>query len=91
MEIVFKKPFKFEGNEYNKLDIDLDAMTGKDITDELNILSNTGHISASAPLDVTFQAHLAARAAKQPVELIMALPAPEFMHICQRVQNFLLS
>lgn len=91
MKVELKKPFEFEGKEYKELDVDLDVMTGKDITDELNILLSTGHMSASAPLDVIFQAHLAARAAKVPVELILALPAPQFMYICQLVQNFLLS
>lgn len=91
MKIVFDKPLSFEGKEYAELDLNLDGLTGQDMINadiEARIL---GDKTAMLEVSKTYQAIIAAKAAKVPVELIKTLPAKEFSRITGNVFNFLFS
>jgi len=90
-KIVFRKPFTFEGKEYKELTLDLDSLTGKDIINastEARLLEQ-GDFSPVLELSKAFQAVIAAKAAKVPVEMLLSLPAKEFSNITLLVENFL--
>lgn len=90
-KIVFRKPFTFEGKEYKELTLDLDSLTGKDIINastEARLLEQE-NFSLVLELSKAFQAVIAAKAAKVPVEMLLSLPAKEFSNITLLVENFL--
>lgn len=89
-KIVLKKPFTFENVEYKELSLDLEALTGQDI---INASAEARALEAAPSpvpeLSKAYQAVLAAKAAKVPVELLLKLPAKEFGNITLLVENFL--
>jgi len=93
--IKLSKPVQFEGKEYKELVLDVDSLTGNDIElAENQFIAQNAQIAAQTPLkDLSkgFQAILAARAAKVPVEMIKALPAKDYSKVTIVIQNFLLS
>lgn len=91
MKITFSKPFSYEGKEYEDLTLDIENMTGEDLESVERLLVTTGTPAPSVPeLNKTFQALLAARAAKVPIEMIRALPARDYSKVTIAVGNFLM-
>jgi hypothetical protein len=91
MEHVFKKPFTFEGKTYDSITLDLESLSGADISAVKKQFAAGGNFSPIPATDSDFCILLAARLAKQPVEFFNALPAREYCAIAQGVSNFLLS
>lgn len=91
MEIKFKKPFNFEGQEYESITLDLDALTGGDIEEAQFLVTMDKKSSGGVPeLNKAFCAQVAALASKKPVEFVRALPAKEYAKVTLEVQTFLL-
>lgn len=89
MEYKLSKEIEFECIKYTTLNIDLDALTGRDLVSaESETLSLTGR--PATDLDKTYQACVAARASKVPSDMILSLPAKDFARITSEVQTFLL-
>ena len=91
MIIRFGKPYSFEGIEFTELDLNLDSLTGRDIIDAAAdaraILKDKSYVQeVSKP----YQVMIAAKAAKQPVEFFLGLPAQAFTEVTATVQSFLL-
>lgn len=93
METVkLSKEFGFEDYApVTELNLTLSDLKGNDIIEVSDILQAQGHISVQPSLDTKVHAALAARSIGRPVEYINALPAPDFMKVCQKVQSFLLA
>lgn len=91
MEHVFKKSFTFEGKTYDSITLDLESLSGADISAVKKQFTAGGNFSPIPATDSDFCILLAARLAKQPVEFFNALPAREYCAIAQGVSNFLLS
>ncbi|GHV50428.1 hypothetical protein FACS1894216_02610 [Synergistales bacterium] len=91
MLIKFKKPVKFEGEEYSEVDLDLDALTGNDLEKAQEILTAARKGGAGLPeFSKAYLSQVAALAAKKPVEFFRALPCYEYVRVTLAVQNFLL-
>ena len=90
-KIEFKEPFTFEGQEYTGLELDLKGLTGADLLQAERDLAASGGFAGVPETSKEYLALVAAKAAKEPVELIKALPANEFSRVTVKVQNFLLS
>lgn len=89
MEIKLSKEIEFEGAKYDTINLDLDALTGRDLVSaETEAYAQLGR--PSTDLDKVYQACVAARAAKVPPDMFFALPAKDFALIARTVQNFLL-
>lgn len=86
---TFKTPFHFEGKDYPDIDMDLDGLTGQDLSDVKRRWAAAGNFSPLPSTDMDFCAEVAATAAKLPVEFFQALPAREFNKVTQAVSNFL--
>lgn len=89
MRHEFAKPFKFEGQEYTGLDLNLDDLTGKDLLNVESEMAAKGLQAIMPEISKAYQMHVAARAAKVPFELIEALPIKEASGITMKVVNFL--
>lgn len=90
MIIKLSKPFIFEGKEYTELNLDLDSLNGNDM---LSAEKEAKVIAGPSPvpeLSKPFLAVIAAKAAKVPVDMIMALPGKDFSKVTIEVQDFLL-
>jgi hypothetical protein len=86
---LLKKEFKFEDQTITELDLDLDSLTGRDISQVKRAWAVEGNFSPMPSTDIDFCAMLAAKASKQPIELIQAMPAKEYTAVAQVVSNFL--
>ena len=91
MKIIFKKPYKFDDKEYKWVELDLDGLRGRDITDAYRQYAAAGNFSPMIATDPNFCFRIAAMASAQPFEFYDDLPAADFMYVVQTVQNFLLS
>lgn len=91
MEYVFTKPYEFEGKTYDKLVLDLESLTGADISVVKRTYAAGGNYSPIPATDSDYCILIAARLAKQPIEFFNALPARDYLALSQSVSNFLLA
>ncbi|AJQ29021.1 phage tail assembly protein [Pelosinus fermentans] len=87
--ITFNKPFIFEEKEYTELNLDLEALTGKDLLEASREVRTIGETSPVVELSKSYYAVVGAKAAKVPIDLVLALPAKEFSQLTVEVQSFL--
>lgn len=88
---VLSKEYEFEGQKYTEVEINLDALTGRDVSAAKREWSRLGNFSPLMASDTDFCAFLAAKAAKLPYEFMSGLPAKDYCGIAQEVSNFLLA
>lgn len=93
METVkLSKEYRFEDFEpVTELNLDLDNLKGSDILEVSDLLQSQGHVTIQTSLDHKVHVALAARCIGRPIEYLNGLPAKDFVKVCQKVQNFLLS
>lgn len=90
IKYTFAKPVDFEGEQYKKIIINLEGLTGKDIKEVSNELLAQGEVIGLAETNKIFLGALAAKAAGLPTEFMDYIPARDFSKITIQVQNFLL-
>jgi hypothetical protein len=90
MVYEFDKPYEFEGKTYNKLEFDLEGMTGADFAAAKRAFAKSGSFAAVPTADSEFCAVLLARLVKQPIEFFEGLPVKDYCALTQSVSNFLL-
>lgn len=90
MNVNLKKPCLYEGKEYTSLDLNFDGLTGKDLIDATNEARALGDKSVVVELSKLYQAVLVARAAKVSADMIIALPAKDFVAVTSAAQSFLI-
>lgn len=84
-------PYSFEGVEYTVINLDLESLTGRDISQAKKEWTALGNFSAVISTDMDFAVFVAARASNLPAEFFYDLPAKDFTKVAQTVTNFLLS
>lgn len=93
--VKFKKPFHFEGVDYDGVALNLQGLTGAAIEEsEVTFVNLNPQIAAQTPLKEMskgFLAIVASKAAKKPLEFFKALPAAEYSKVTTKVQVFLMS
>ncbi len=91
MIVKFRKPFTFEGKEYDSVDLSgLENLTGADMQEVEQILRARGISSFHTDFSAEGSLLYAARAAKLPIEFFTALPLREARKVKVRVANFFL-
>lgn len=90
MRVDFKKPHKFEEEEFTGIDLNLDGLTGEDLATAEKELTSMGIFAVSMQTNQTALMVLAAKSAKVPVEMIKSLPINEASKVTMAVQNFLI-
>ena len=91
MKHLFTKPVSFEGVEYTEIEMNLEELTGKDISQIKRQWAGKGNFSPVPAADMDFQAMAACHAASLPHEFADALPAKEYTQLCTAVGNFLMA
>lgn len=90
MKYILSKEYEFEGQKYTELELDLDILTGKDVSAAKREWARLGNFSPLVSADIDFCAFLAAKATKLPIEFMSGLPAKDYCGVAQEVSNFLL-
>ena len=90
VRVPFAKPEKFEGQEYKSVDLDLESLTGRDMSVIKSQWATSGKFSPVPAADLDFCIMVAAKASKKPIEFFETLTARSWMKVAQEVSNFLL-
>lgn len=91
MKFEFKKPYVFEGKEYKEIEVDIDALTGDDMSAAKKEYAADGNFTLIPATDWDFCILVAARATQQPLEFFKRMPAKEYCKLATGVSNFLLA
>ena len=86
--VKFDKPYKFEGKEYDSLDLsDMEKMTVQDIVDAQKELS--GELASLAAMEATtsFAQEMAVKATGKPVEFFKLMPRGKIKLVQAAVMN----
>jgi hypothetical protein len=89
--VTLAVPVKFEEQEVTEIVMDLNSLTGRDISSIKSTWAHAGNFSSVPATDMDFCALVAARASGKPIELFDVLKAKDYTKVCQTVSNFLLS
>lgn len=91
-EYTLIKPIKFDGETVTTLNLDFDDLTAEDLIACAKQARriDPDEITPARATALSYQMAVAARAAKQPIELIKALKAKDFTQITQLAANFLM-
>ena len=88
--VEFSSPYKFEGNEYESIDLRrLRNMGGRDMIEVDKMLSRNGIISIIPENSMGYALYMAARAARLSYEFFEGLPVNECMKVKNAVMGFL--
>jgi hypothetical protein len=91
--VTLSKITKVNGSELSEINLDLDSLKGKDLM-ELETGFRMLHRNEYIPvlnIDARYQAFVAGRVCGINPDDLGELTAPDFVAVCSRVQNFLLS
>ncbi|MCL2357472.1 MAG: phage tail assembly protein [Defluviitaleaceae bacterium] len=87
---TFKKPFKFDDTEYKTMNFHFDRLKGEDMIKIESEMTDNNEIAVAAEVSKSYQARLAARAAKIGSDVIAAMPVGDFNAITNAARRFLL-
>lgn len=91
LTVTFKNPVTFEENTVESIELDLDSLTGRDMSQIKSEWAQAGKFSPVPATDLDFCIMVAARASKQPIEFFEQLKSREWLKVAQEVSNFLMS
>lgn len=88
--IKFKKPYVFEGETYDGVNLsDIEKISTKDLLEVDKIYTKLGYMSPTAEMTLAYACIIASRATKKSLEFFTSLPANEGMKVKTAVINFL--
>lgn len=90
MELKLRKPFMLDGESVEKIDYDLENLTGADIERAISDLGKKGIVIAMVETDQRYHAMLFAIAAGIAYEDVNRLPAKDFTKATTAVRDFFL-
>ncbi len=90
MKITFKKPYKFEGDEYKEVDLSgIENLSTKDLIDADKQFNTSGQMALMNEMTTGYSCIVAAKASGKPVEFFESLPAGEGLKVKNKVMGFL--
>jgi hypothetical protein len=85
----FKKPIKFEGKDFDKIDLTgLEKLTTKDLLEVEKQFSMEGNFAAQPESSVAYARLMAERVTDQPLEFFDQLNAKAMIRVKNAVMNF---
>lgn len=88
--IELKKPYVFEGAEFNTIDLTaVEDLSGLDLINAKKTYAQRGGFSTVLSTDPEYCAIVAAKATKQPIEFFEQMPAQLYNKVTMRVMGFL--
>lgn len=89
-EITFKKPFVFEGKDYEKIDLSgIEDLATKDLIDADKQFNAAGNMAMLNETQTAYSCIIASKATKLPVEFFEKLPVRYGVQVKSVVMNFL--
>ena len=89
-ELKLRKPFELDGETVEKIEYDLDSLTGNDIEQAISALGKKGIVVTLVETDQRYHAMLFALAAGIAYEDVNRLPAKDFNKATTAVRDFFL-
>lgn len=93
--VKLKRPILFDGQSVDSIVLDFESLTGVDIEQaETQFTAENPQNAATTPMKEMskgFQAIVAAKAAKKPVDFIRQLSAPDYSKVTAQTMVFLMS
>lgn len=93
-KLTFKKPFRFsyDGKDYDELQFDFDALTGKDAVDIENEMQKLGKMLITPAFSTDFIMRMISKACRQPIGVdgFERLPLYYFNKVRSAGRSFLL-
>lgn len=87
--IKFNKPYCFEGEVYEKIDMSsLDELTAADMIKVNKIMEKSGSISFLPEMTMEYACHIASIATKMPLEFFKGLHPREAIKVKNKVTSF---
>lgn len=87
--IKFKKPYNFEGEIFNEIDLSgLEDMSARDMIQAQRIMEKSGSINVLPEMSLEYACIFASRATGYPVEFFQGLPSKEAIKLKNKVTNF---
>lgn len=88
--VVFKKPYFFEGESYESVDLSgLESLSAADMIAVNKTIERGGTVNVLPEMSLEYACLISARACGKPVEFFKALPPKEALKVKNRVTNFL--
>lgn len=88
--IKFKKPYIFEGQTYNEIDLSkIEDISTKDLTDVDKLFYATGNVAPSTEMSLAYACIVASKVINKPLEFFNKLPGNEGIKVKTVVINFL--
>lgn len=88
--IKFKKPYFFEGKNYNEIDLSgLENLTGNDMIQVNKTLQKSGGFSLVPEMTLEYAQEIAARVTEQPIEFFRGLSLKNSIILKNTVSNFM--
>ena len=88
--VKFSKPYLFEGNTYESVDLSgIEDLTGDDLLEADRAFSASGQFSPIPEMTLAYAFSIAATVTKQPIEFYRALPAKDGLKVKNEVIRFL--
>lgn len=88
--VKFSKPYLFEGNTYESVDLSgIEDLTGDDLLEADRAFSASGQFSPLPEMTLAYAFSIAATVTKQPIEFYRALPAKDGLKVKNEVIRFL--
>lgn len=89
-QLVFKKPYAFEGETYESVDLSaIEDLCAADMIKAQNVLSRGGNVEVIPEMSLQYACIIAANVAHKPVEFFTRLPAREAIRLKNLVTGFL--
>lgn len=90
--VVFKKPYTFEGKEYNEIDLSgIEDMTGDQLITAHRLFAKSKGVSLTPELDPGYAAIVGSMVTGKPIEFFKYLPAKELAKVKRVVSGFFFS
>ena len=88
--LKFKKPYSFEGETYNEIDLsNLENLTGRDMIAVNKLMEKKGGINLLPEMSLEYACEISARATKKPVEFFIGLSPKDAINLKNIVTGFL--
>lgn len=87
--VKFSKPYKFEGETYQSVDLSgLADLTADDMIAADRHLTSSGNFTVMPEMSLGYALFIAARVSGKPLEFFKGLPAKEALKVKNRVTGF---
>ena len=87
--VIFGKPYKFEGKEYENVDLSgLQNIKAKDMIEAQKIYDRSGGFSFMPEMSMEYALLIASKASNHPIEFFHGLPPRDAIRIKNKITSF---